>query len=208
MTKFEEFYKQLLEAAKGKNACEPEYKRALTCTNKTDLLQIIKDNFNWLYNNKIINKDFLLSFYSNAELNEQLIFTDKENDINLKTNSTVILLGSSHNTITSRGSSQNTITSRGSSHNTITSRDSSQNTITSRDSSQNTIETWGSSQNTITSWGSSQNTITSRSSSQNTITSWGSSQNTITSMSNESILIDLTKKEVHLAKNAYNVIYH
>src|ERR1035441_7818207 len=218
MKTFEEFYKLLLKDAKDEDACEPEFKRALTCTNKKDLLQIIKDNFIWLYNNEIINKAILLSFYSNAELKEQLIYTDNDNDINLKTNSTIILLDSSHNTITSWGSSQNTIDSWGSSQNTITSWDSSQNTITSWGSSQNTITSWGSSQNTITSrassqntitsWGSSHNTITSRDSSQNTITSWGSSHNTITSISNESILIDLTKKEVHLAKNAYNVIYH
>jgi hypothetical protein len=181
MKTFEEFYKLLLDDAKEKDACEPEFKRALTCTNKKDLLQIIKDNFIWLYNNEIINKAILLSFYSNAELKEQLIYTDNDNDINLKTNSTIILLDSSHNTITSRGSSQNKIDSWGSSQNTIDSRDSSQNTIDSWGSSHNTIDSRDSSHNTITSWGSSQNTIDSRDSSQNTIDSRGSSQNTIDS---------------------------
>src|ERR1035441_1704802 len=157
MKTFEEFYKLLLKDAKDEDACEPEFKRALTCTNKKDLLQIIKDNFIWLYNNEIINKAFLFFFYSNAELKEQLIYTDNDNDINLKTNSTIILLDSSHNTITSRGSSQNKIDSWGSSQNTIDSRDSSQNTIDSWGSSHNTIDSRDSSQNTIDSWGSRPN---------------------------------------------------
>jgi len=99
-----EIFKQFI-AKKGKNAnaCSGEYKRVLSSSNFDELLQVIKDNYQWCFNNSIFSKDELISFvpnevllengfyynYSGELLNDKVAFVYDSNIQNVCDNATI-----------------------------------------------------------------------------------------------------------------------
>ena len=55
MERFEEFKTTILERAKKECACKEQYSRALKSDTFEDLMSVIKDNFLWATENKIID---------------------------------------------------------------------------------------------------------------------------------------------------------
>ena len=54
---FEQFKKLITDNGKKANACIEQYKRILSSSNFEELLQVIKDNYDWCFNNSIFTKD-------------------------------------------------------------------------------------------------------------------------------------------------------
>ena len=75
---FEDFKKLIITKAKVKKACSDEYKRALLSENWQQLLQVIKDNARWCYNEGVATTDTML-LVPESELIEANIFVKKEN---------------------------------------------------------------------------------------------------------------------------------
>ena len=63
-TTFEELKAELLLKAKNKNACESGYSQAEKCETEKELVQVIVDNFGWVWDNKIITIEDLNKFNS------------------------------------------------------------------------------------------------------------------------------------------------
>ena len=70
MERFEEFKTTILERAKKECACKEQYQRALKSGTFEDLISIIKDNFQWSINHKIIDpiliKEYKEEFHGNG----------------------------------------------------------------------------------------------------------------------------------------------
>ena len=59
MENFQEIKNKIICSAKESNACKTEFNRALNSKDIQELLKVVKDNFNYCCNNKIITKDLL-----------------------------------------------------------------------------------------------------------------------------------------------------
>ncbi len=79
MAEFKELQKELCDKAKGKNACQDQYNRAVLATNETELLKVIYDNINWCIENKCITTEYLEKFDHEKYLNSGIANTGKEN---------------------------------------------------------------------------------------------------------------------------------
>jgi hypothetical protein len=70
MERFEEFKTTILERAKKECACKEQYSRALKSDTFEDLMSVIKDNFLWATENKIIDpiliKEYKEEFHGNG----------------------------------------------------------------------------------------------------------------------------------------------
>ena len=70
MERFEEFKDIILNKAKEESACKGQYQRALKSGTFEDLISIIKDNFQWSINHKIIDpiliKEYKQEFNGNG----------------------------------------------------------------------------------------------------------------------------------------------
>ena len=70
MERFEEFKPTILERAKKECACKEQYSRALKSDTFEDLMSVIKDNFLWATENKIIDpiliKEYKEEFHGNG----------------------------------------------------------------------------------------------------------------------------------------------
>lgn len=56
---FEALKKIILDKAKAANACKGEYKRAYTAKCIKELMNVVKDNFEWCLNNKVIDANLI-----------------------------------------------------------------------------------------------------------------------------------------------------
>jgi len=217
---FNELKDELLKRAKSRNACEKGYAMGLRSNSKADLLKTITDNWFWVFRNaKIVDAQFLEEHFTQEELNQAGIFTQKVHVVTSMNafacgSSTVEAYGSS--TITAYDSStvtacdSSTITAYDSS--TVTACDSS--TITAYDSS--TVKACGSStikacdSSTITAYGSS----TVKACGSSTVTAYDSStvkacdSSTVEAYSN-SYVENRTGKEI-LPQSDYAIVkdYH
>ena len=50
---------KILELAKKENACSDQFARCQNATTERELLQVVKDNFNWCYSRKVITVEIL-----------------------------------------------------------------------------------------------------------------------------------------------------
>ena len=71
-TNFLEFKEEILKRAKATNACTNEYKRAYRSESFSELMQVIKDNFNFACLRKVIDSE-LIKLYKN-QFNENKIY--------------------------------------------------------------------------------------------------------------------------------------
>jgi hypothetical protein len=69
---FLEFKEEILRRAKGADACESEYKKAYKSEYYTELMQVIKDNFSFACNRKIIDSELIKKF--EKQFNKNSIF--------------------------------------------------------------------------------------------------------------------------------------
>ena len=66
MRTFEEFKAEILTRAKAASACTDQYKRAYAAHDFSELFAVIKDNFSWCCNNKVIDADMIVSVCEDA----------------------------------------------------------------------------------------------------------------------------------------------
>src|SRR6476620_9416473 len=135
MENFQEIKNKIICSAKESNACKTEFNRALNSKDIQELLKVVKDNFNYCCNNKIITKDLL------EEIGKEVC---EENDLflNVSTNKGYLFADSA--TVEAWGSA--TVEAWGSA--TVRAWDSA--TVEAWDSA--TVEAWGSA--TVRAWGS------------------------------------------------------
>ena len=65
-SKFQIFKDEIIKRAKGQNACIEQFKRAVAAKDFPELFTVIKDNFNWSVNQKIIDVDLLMTVRDEA----------------------------------------------------------------------------------------------------------------------------------------------
>ena len=73
---FENFKAFITEKGKQAKACKEEYTRVLKSENYQELLQVIKDNYNWCFNNSIFTKEELIKLVPNEILLENGFYYD------------------------------------------------------------------------------------------------------------------------------------
>ena len=59
MERFEELKKIILERARNASACMEQYGRAYRAENLEELMQVVRDNFRWACNNRVIDSDIV-----------------------------------------------------------------------------------------------------------------------------------------------------
>ena len=102
-TTFEELKAELLLKAKNNNACQSGYIQAEKCETKKELVQVIADNFVWIWQSKTMTIEDLNKF--DSELLQSVgIFANYEGIIKSDLNR-FIIVGSSSPTIETYGSS-------------------------------------------------------------------------------------------------------
>lgn len=62
MKTFKEFKDFIKNQGKKSNACQEQYKRVLESETFEELLQVIKDNYNWCYSNNVFTKEELINY--------------------------------------------------------------------------------------------------------------------------------------------------
>ena len=65
-SKFTIFKEEIIKRAKEQNACIEQFKRAVAAKDFPELFTVIKDNFNWSVNQKIIDVDLLMTVRDKA----------------------------------------------------------------------------------------------------------------------------------------------
>ena len=102
-TIFKELKAELLLKAKNNNACKSGYEQAEKCKTKKELLQVIADNFYWIWTSKTMTIEDLNRF--DSELLQSVgIFANYEGDIKSNLNR-FIIVGNSSPTIVTYGNS-------------------------------------------------------------------------------------------------------
>ena len=73
--RFDALKAEILKRAKEKQACKGEYSRALKSNTYQELLQVVKDNFFWATNNKVINEEIITEY--KKQFNDNDIWCDE-----------------------------------------------------------------------------------------------------------------------------------
>ena len=98
---FKEFKEEILKRAKAADACTPEYKRAYKSKSFEELLQVIKDNFDFAVRRKVIDIDLIKLYepefykskiYGNVDVSEGYLLVDNTT-VEALGNATVRALG-------------------------------------------------------------------------------------------------------------------
>ena len=122
--KFQEVKAEILRRAESENACLSQYGRAKNSETVNELLEVVKDNFEWCWSRKIVDID-LLNLLGNDDLWSNGIYTTGEHDLTFSEDVRLIFLGNSQATVKTWGSSQATVETRESSQATVKTRGSS-----------------------------------------------------------------------------------
>ena len=69
-TNFEAIKAEILKRAKEAHACSEQYGRAYKSQTLQELCDVIKDNFNWAFENKVITAELLMQFREEFAANE------------------------------------------------------------------------------------------------------------------------------------------
>ena len=72
-TDFEDIKAEILNRAKAAKACTEQYSRAYKSETLQELCSVIKDNFNWCFNNKVITSDLLIQYRKDFAQNDIFI---------------------------------------------------------------------------------------------------------------------------------------
>ena len=76
--KFTEIKTEILRRARENNACREQYGRAYNSNNLAELMQVVKDNFNWACANHVITPDLIETYRTEFSDHEIYLNTDVE----------------------------------------------------------------------------------------------------------------------------------
>ena len=152
-TTFKELKAELLLKAKNNNACLSGYTQSEKCETEKELVQVIADNFNWIWQTKTMTIEDLNKFDSGL-LQSVGIFANYEGSINSGLNK-LIIVGTSAPRIETYGTSAPTIETYGTSAPRIETYGTSAPRIETYNSSAPRIITYDSSAPTIITYHSS-----------------------------------------------------
>jgi len=88
-TDFEDIKAEILNRAKAAKACTEQYSRAYKSETLQELCSIIKDNFNWYFNNKVITSNLLMQHREDFAQNDIFINISVRSGFLLCDNATV-----------------------------------------------------------------------------------------------------------------------
>ncbi len=114
MKDFIEAQKEILELAESVDACSPQVYRAKKAKDIDELIEIVKDNISWCFNNKMLTTQSLVETFGAELLANHFIFIEGIHEVKSDQNPTVKTLGSSQATVETLGSSQATVETWGS----------------------------------------------------------------------------------------------
>ena len=92
-TDFEDIKAEILNRAKAAKACTEQYSRAYKSETLQELCSIIKDNFNWCFNNKVITSNLLMQYREDFAQNDIFINISVRSGLLLCDNATVEACG-------------------------------------------------------------------------------------------------------------------
>ena len=88
-TNFEAIKAEILNRAKAAKACTEQYSRAYKSETLQELCSVIKDNFHWCFNNKVITSDLLIQYRKDFAQNDIFINISVQSGFLLCDNATV-----------------------------------------------------------------------------------------------------------------------
>jgi len=88
-TDFEDIKAEILNRAKAAKACTEQYSRAYKSETLKELCSVIKDNFNWCFNNKVITSNLLMQYREDFAQNDIFINISVRSGFLLCDNATV-----------------------------------------------------------------------------------------------------------------------
>jgi hypothetical protein len=100
-TDFEDIKAEILNRAKAAKACTEQYSRAYKSETLQELCSVIKDNFNWCFNNKVITSNLLMQYREDFAQNDIFINISVRSGFLLCDNATVKACGNA--TVKARG---------------------------------------------------------------------------------------------------------
>jgi hypothetical protein len=89
-TKFEELKKEILKRAKAASACSSEYRRAYSADSTGDLMRVIKDNFRFAVDRKVIDPPLIEAYKDQFTANEIYCNVDVASGFLLATDSATV----------------------------------------------------------------------------------------------------------------------
>ena len=92
-TDFEDIKAEILNRAKEAKACTEQYSRAYKSETLQELCSVIKDNFNWCFNNKVITSNLLMQYREDFAQNDIFINISVRSGFLLCDNATVEACG-------------------------------------------------------------------------------------------------------------------
>ena len=92
-TDFEDIKAEILNRAKAAKACTKQYSRAYKSETLQELCSVIKDNFNWCFNNKVITSNLLMQYREDFAQNDIFINISVRSGFLLCDNATVEACG-------------------------------------------------------------------------------------------------------------------
>ena len=92
-TDFEDIKAEILNRAKAAKACTEQYSRAYKSETLQELCSVIKDNFNWCFNNKVITSNLLMQYREDFAQNDIFINISVRSGFLLCDNATVEAYG-------------------------------------------------------------------------------------------------------------------
>ena len=92
-TDFEDIKAEILNRAKAAKACTEQYRRAYKSETLQELCGVIKDNFNWCFNNKVITSNLLMQYREDFAQNDIFINISVRSGFLLCDNATVKAYG-------------------------------------------------------------------------------------------------------------------
>ena len=88
-TNFEAIKAEILNRAKAAQACTEQYSRAYKSETLQELCSVIKDNFRWCFNNKVITSNLLMQYREDFAQNDIFINISVQSGFLLCDNATV-----------------------------------------------------------------------------------------------------------------------
>ena len=92
-TDFEAIKAEILNRAEAAKACAEQYSRAYKSETLQELCSVIKDNFHWCFNNKVITSDLLIQYRKDFAQNDIFINISVRSGFLLCDNATVEAYG-------------------------------------------------------------------------------------------------------------------
>jgi hypothetical protein len=149
--RFNKIKEEILSKAQILNACSFEYSRANSAQTEAELVQVIKDNFQWCVRNGLFDEKILKHWFPNLK-QHYIYFNQKKIEVSAnKTEKIFVILW---------GNSQATVKMWNNSQATVKMWNNSQATVEMWNNSQATVEMWNNSQATVKTLGNSQATVT------------------------------------------------